>query len=212
MPPQQSAEPMGVPAPGLPVPYVTAWSGEELPHDVHFRYHPEAAGLRLTYRNPHPDDWRYGVLRARHLLHRGGRPEWTRVNTYRQWRCMDRLLCRVCAEPARDPATRRIWWLLASQDGGEAEKGYTNAPPTCRSCIPAAIGACPKLRAGAAVYTVGSCRLWAVLGDEFVLGGNGAELVGRNELVLLEEFRRLNRVLAKQLVVTIDDLRREDIP
>lgn len=192
----------------LRVPYVTAWSEEAVPHPLAFAYAAETGGLRLTYTDPHPSDWVYGVLRARHAHAPGrGRAEWKLVNTLRQWRCMKHHLCQVCGLPATDPETGRVWWVLT--DAGD---GYTNAPPTCRACIPEALESCPRLRTSAAVYTVADCEPFAVLGDVFQFGADGAVLVERGALVELEAYRRLTQVHAQQLVVRLHDLRPEAIP
>ncbi|MCC5574439.1 hypothetical protein IMZ11_02135 [Microtetraspora sp. AC03309] len=194
----------------LRVPYITAWSDEAVPQNLAFRYHVEAGGLRLTYTDPHDSDWVYGVLRARQGLSQRGRPEWRLVNTLRQWRCMEHSLCQVCGQTAVDER-ERIWWVLTDTDGTSMGDGYTNAPPTCCACIPEAIASCPRLRTSAAVYTAGGSAPFAVLAHEFAFGTGGAVLVERNVLIDLDEFRRLNGALAQQLVVTLSDLRREDL-
>jgi hypothetical protein len=58
-------------------------------------------------------------------------------------------LCQVCAQSVVDKETGRIWWLPAS-DGEECGDGFTNAPPTCKACIPEAITYCSHLRRHAA--------------------------------------------------------------
>jgi hypothetical protein len=115
--------------PTIRLPYVTAWSEEATPQNLVFRYHPEAGGLRLTYTDPQPHDWRYGVLRARQGLGQTGRPEWRLVNSLRQWRCIEHTLCQVCGQTAVDDR-ERIWWVLTDTDGTSVGDGYTNAPPT----------------------------------------------------------------------------------
>jgi hypothetical protein len=69
---------------------------------------------------------------------------------------MDKLLCQVCAEPARDPATGRIPWALPSTvfERTGPDSGRTNAPPTCWSCMPKALEECPMLREDFALYAV----------------------------------------------------------
>ena len=149
------------------VPYITAYSEELAPHPLAFVAYPEATdGVRLSYDDAVPQDWMYGVLWARQGLHRRGRPEWKVVNTLRQRRCMRLLLCQVCGESATDPVDSRISWVLADDPGDtSAGAGYTNAPPTCAQCIPEAIASCPRLRRGAAVYSVGSAQPYGIIGD-----------------------------------------------
>lgn len=191
---------------GLRVPYLTAWSDESMTPALEFVFHPEAGGLRLTYGDPISTDWRYGVLRARQGLTRGGRPQWKRVNTLRQWRCMEHRLCQVCGRSAIDPESGRIWWLVAEAPASRTQD-YVNGPPTCRACIPEAIATCPRLGQAAALFTVGDCEPYAVLASVFRAGSAGrAELVERNALVRLEEFRALPALLAQQLVVLLHDV------
>ncbi|MEU4695538.1 hypothetical protein [Nonomuraea dietziae] len=200
-------------APALRVPYITAWSGELITAPLMFAHHAEAGGPRLTYADPTLCDWQYGVLRARLGLQRGGRPEWKLVNTLRQWRCMEHWLCQVCGTSAIDPVTGRVSWLLDDDiDSTAPDQGYTNAPPTCRACIPEALASCPRLRRGAAAYTAADVEPFAVLGHVFrPTQGRGAEVVDRNVMVRLEEFDRLTRTLAHQLVVLLSGLERVPI-
>ncbi|WP_203980311.1 hypothetical protein [Planotetraspora silvatica] len=193
-------------------PYVIAWTGEAVQQSLTFRHHPEVGGLRLTYRDPHPEDWVYGVLRARHAIARGhGRPQFHRVHTLRQWRCMEYRLCQVCGRSAVDPDTGRTWWLLAA-DASSPGQGYTNAPPTCRDCIPRASTQCPQLHDTAAVYSAAACEPYAVLGTRFIAGvGGPVPLEEHTAQVPLDAFRALATVLAEQLVVRLAGLRREDL-
>ncbi|MGW4799355.1 hypothetical protein ACWEPC_43770 [Nonomuraea sp. NPDC004297] len=138
---------------GGPVPYVTAYEGEELAYQLVVEAHAEATGgVRLSYADATAQDWMFGVLWHRQGLSRGGRPLWRLVNGLRQRRCMLHLLCQVCGRSAVDGG--RIWWLLPGSpgvlDGGER---FTRAPPTCRPCIPAARAWCPRLGPGPRVYT-----------------------------------------------------------
>ncbi|WP_433516859.1 DUF6879 family protein [Nonomuraea sp. CA-143628] len=96
-------------------------------------------GLKLSYDAPRAGDWAYGVLRLRQNSKRSGRPDFNTVNTRRQWRCMAKRLCQVCTRSAVDPDTGWISWLLSSEGGGHERDGFTNAPPTCKACIPEAI-------------------------------------------------------------------------
>ncbi|GAA3209722.1 hypothetical protein GCM10020216_013100 [Nonomuraea helvata] len=142
-------------------PYVIGWTGEAETHRL--VWVPAAGGMRLSYADPHRGDYTQGVLRLRQKQTRAGRPDFTTVNTRRQWRCMAKGLCQVCARSAVDAETGRIWWLLSSDYGGAGD-GYTNAPPTCRACIPEAIAQCSHLRRHAAVFTVGGCVPFGVRG------------------------------------------------
>ncbi len=190
------------------VPYITAWSGEFMEHPLGFAWADEAAGLRLAYSDPQPQDWMFGVLWARQGLAACGRPEWKLVNTFRQRRCMLHRLCQVCGASAVDQLTGRTWWVLADEPHESSETaGYTNAPPTCLPCIPGALTACPRLRRGAAVYTVGDIEPYGVVADLFTPTRAGEAIhVQRSVTVTFEEFRRLEKALAKQLLVVLDDV------
>jgi hypothetical protein len=190
----------------LRVPYITAYSEEMTPHPLEFAAHRGATdGMRLSYADSVPQDWQLGVLWARQGLHRQGRPEWKIVNTLRQRRCMLRLLCQVCGLSADDDG--RTFWVLADDPGDTSTgAGYTNAPPTCRTCIPEAISACPRLRRGAAVYTVGGAEPYGVLADILRPDGRRPVEVERNIAIPLDSFHRLEYALAKQLLVVLDDL------
>lgn len=193
-------------------PYVISREGEAVLHEVHFEVSPEAGGLRLTFPDPDPRDWDLGVLRAR-AGRREGRANFKRMNPRRQWRCMQDLLCQNCGGPAQDPATGRIWWLLANESGDDAEKGWASAPPICRACIYPALAICPHLRKHAALYTVGDAQPFAVLAHIFAPTGDlSARLVEPNAMVGLEEYRKLTRALALELRVMLWDLVRAPIP
>ncbi|MFD1546797.1 hypothetical protein [Nonomuraea guangzhouensis] len=191
------------------VPYITAYSNEMVPHPLTFIAHPESTdGLRLSYADPIPQDWQLGVLWARQGLHRRGRPEWKIVNTVRQRRCLLRLLCQVCGLSAANPLDGRTYWVLADDPGDTStDAGYTNAPPTCASCIPVAIATCPRLRRGARAYTVGGAEPYGVLADVLRPSGRRPVERERNTAIPLDSFHRLEYALAKQLLLVLDDLR-----
>ncbi|MEV4890565.1 hypothetical protein AB0K48_14345 [Nonomuraea sp. NPDC055795] len=194
--------------PDVRVPYITAYDEEfaERP----FTLIPDACatdGWRLGFVGAARQDWLFGVLWHRPGLHRGGRPEWKMVNTLRQRRCMLRLLCQVCGGPARDAPTGRVSWLLAdSSVTGSAGKPFTNAPPTCRACIPGALATCPRLRRAARVYTVRAAEPYGVVGDAVRPSPRGLMKVEWDLHVPLDAFHRLEYTFAKQLLVTLEDL------
>lgn len=195
------------------VPYVISREGEAVRHDnLRFVYHPEAGGPRLTYRMSDPRDWDLGVLRAR-VGKREGRPNYQRMNPRHQWRCMLEHLCQNCGQSAVDPATGRVWWLLASESGDDADAGWASAPPICRECIYPAVSICPHLRKHAALYSVGGSEPFAVLAHLFRPASDmSAILVQRNVMVDLEAFDTLFYALALELRVALWDLQRAPIP
>lgn len=144
------------------VPYVIAYSNELV--DDRIWFDRVGGRLRLAYQPPREGDW-YGtagslqyascILRARVRDLRDQPPEvrgherMRRLNTGRQWRCMDELWCQVCGRPASDPDTGRTPWLLVSTvfEATGTDAGRTNAPPCCWDCIPKALKECRMLRA-----------------------------------------------------------------
>lgn len=195
------------------VPYVIALEGEAVRHDsLRFEHHPEASLPRLTYDQPDPREWEFGVLRAR-MGPRRGKPNFKAMNVHRQWRCMRDQLCQNCGQPAIDPETGRIWWLLASENGDDAEQGIASAPPLCRTCVHPALATCPHLRKHAALYSVGSSEPYAVLAHIFRPAPDmSASLMERKLVLKLDMFAALHFALALELRVLLTDLQRAPIP
>ncbi|MER7362183.1 hypothetical protein [Nonomuraea wenchangensis] len=155
---------------------MTAFEGEALSYQVALVADAEATdGVRLSYTDATAHDWMFGVLWHRQGLSRAGRPLWKLVNTARQRRCMLRLLCQVCGRSALDGG--RIWWLLPEPPGVTAGgRPFTHAPPTCRSCIPAARMWCPRLGSESYVYTVAAVSRmgWWLMCTDLPPGGRWA--------------------------------------
>jgi hypothetical protein len=191
----------------LRVPYVTAHDGEDILYHLALAPHREATdGQRLSYIDAVPTDWMFGVLWHRHGVSRAGAPEWKRVNTIRQRRCMRHLLCQVCGQSAVDDAGR-IWWVMAEEPGlTAAGEPFTNAPPTCPTCIPEARMLCPRLRKTAQVYTASSAEPYGVVADVHRPVGRRLLVVEQTAELPLDAFHRLEYALAKQLLVTLDGL------
>ncbi|GAA3154493.1 hypothetical protein GCM10010486_20740 [Nonomuraea roseoviolacea subsp. carminata] len=187
---------------GFRYPYVIGWSGEVQQHALVWR--PHRGGEKLAYASSRPSDYAHGVLRLRQGYKMTGRPDFKTVNTRRQWRCMDKRLCQVCAGSAVDQETGRIWWLLSSS-GEETGDGFTNAPPTCRACIPAAISQCSHLRQNAAVFTVGAYYPYAVRGDVFLPYLPPVVPFERNALVRFDGYD-ITHCVARELVVRLHDV------
>lgn len=194
------------------VPYITAFSGEDVTYQLAIAPALEATnGFRLSYSDPTESDWLFGVLWHRHGMSRAGRPEWKLVNTPRQRRCMLRLLCQVCGQPATQDG--RIWWVMAEPPPmSGAGHPFTNAPPTCRSCIPASRQLCPRLRRSAHVYTAATAVPYGVVADTYKPAGRGLVSVGGSVELPLEAFRELEYALAKQLIVALDGLQQAHLP
>ncbi len=186
------------------VPFVIGYTGDVVRQSLKFVPRPD--GWKLSYDAPRAGDWAHGVLRLRQNSKRSGRPDFKTVNTRRQWRCMTKRLCQVCARSAVDPDTGRISWLLSSEEGNQARDGFTNAPPTCKACIPEAITYCPHLRHNALVVTVGDCIPYGVRADLFLPLLPTVVPYERNAVILLSDPDR-ELALARELLVRLTDVR-----
>ncbi|MER5651219.1 hypothetical protein [Streptosporangium sp. NPDC002524] len=194
----------------LRVPYVIAHAAEIAPQPLTFVRRP-LGGLRLAYNNERRGDRVKGVLRVRVLNNQRGAPQWRKLNTLRQWRCMEKLLCQVCGQAATDPTTGRIPWITTDSAFRELPEdptgGLTSAPPTCWACIPEALATCPQLHISQAVGTVARAEPAAVLADMFTPGPSRRALhTGEHNVeISLGEDTLLTHALATQLIVQIHD-------
>ena len=199
-----------IPTAGFRVPYVVGFTGEgEQRH--HLMWTSSLSGLRLGYAPfSRRGDYSNGVLRLRQHQNRTGRPDFKTVNTRRQWACMERLQCQICARSAVDPYTGRIWWLLSALNDESFGGVYTNAPPTCLACIPEAISYCPHLRRNAAIFTVGACTPFGVRADVFEPLLPLITPVARNAIVTFND-DHLPHAVARELLVLLHDVRPAEV-
>ncbi|MGW4047803.1 hypothetical protein [Streptomyces sp. NPDC004721] len=148
---------------GHPVPYVAAWSSEIVPLP---RVCAAPAGLGLVGHARDVD----GVLWKPIGIRQGvGRPEYGTVHGPRQRRCMRRLLCQVCGQPA-DRDGQGVLWLL---EDGRGERGWpegqvTTHPPVCRPCAGVAARLCPHLQGKVVAVRVARPVVDAVYGQRYV--------------------------------------------
>ncbi|WP_147268149.1 hypothetical protein [Spongiactinospora rosea] len=205
------------------VPYTIAYANELVTDPIGFV--PYAGRMRLAYLPSRPDDWvdPYagrlgsvgGILRARiHDLRdrpdRRGPAQMRKLNTLRQWRSMDRLLCQVCGDTATDPHSGLIPWAVTSTvfERTGPDSGRTNAPPTCWSCIPKAVAECPMLRRDSALFTVTTVRPAGVLADLYRPGvAHEPKPAGHNVFVAWDDFRYHRCALAVAQVVELHGMR-----
>jgi hypothetical protein len=87
-----------------------------------------------------------------------------------------------------------------------AGDGCTNAPPTCRACVPDAISRCSHLRRDAAVFTVGTCLPYGVRADVFVPRVPPLVPVERNAVVRFDD-REIRHCVARELLMRLHDVR-----
>lgn len=154
---------------GLPVPWVTRWSGE-VPTDPD-KIYPQISEsyARIAYRDEIPSDRdEHGVLWIREGLTRTGEPVFKAVHSRRQRACWTRRRCQVCGQPF--PAGQPLTWIEAVSDGStivnSAEPFVTTAAPTCRACATVAAKMCPHLRGGKIeLLEIRRFRPWGVYGD-----------------------------------------------
>ncbi|MFW6691550.1 hypothetical protein [Streptomyces sp. MAR4 CNX-425] len=134
-----------------PVPYVTAWTGENRPADpVVIR---TARGIAYPHEHPHDRDT-MGVLWSRRPLRPGiGRPRFGHVHPQRQRRAMLQLLCQVCGLPSYEDELGTLWLLEDHRADvpGWPEGAVTVHPPVCVRCAAKSPQWCPHLRGTGAV-------------------------------------------------------------
>ncbi|MHC5902491.1 hypothetical protein ACVNF4_01000 [Streptomyces sp. S6] len=153
------------------VPYITCRAGEEPVEHKELRGSWGADGRpRLGYRSELPGDRDLqDVLWARCSQRRGsdglpvGEPRWRDVHPVRQRECMQRLLCQVCAQPAR--TAQGFIFLLAPDELRPHQTNLLTAqPPVCRRHARTAATLCPYLREEPTVLLVPTPRIHGVVG------------------------------------------------
>lgn len=206
------------------VPYTIAYANELVEDPIGFE--PYVGHLRLAYQPSRAGDWVRGpgrgrvnsayILRARvrDLLNdpdKRGSERMRKLNTRRQWRCMDKLLCQVCGGPATDQKTGRIPWLLAKTvfDPTGDDRGRTNAPPVCWDHVAVALEECPMLATDPILCTVTSVKSAGVLADVYAPGIAGRPvLTDHNAFVGWDWHMFHPRALAVAQVVELFDMKR----
>ncbi|WP_433366884.1 hypothetical protein [Streptosporangium sp. CA-115845] len=197
----------GAAATRLRKPYITPYAEETLDLPLTFEW---ADGVhRLTYRDALLGERMFGALWARCGTAQEGRILWPMVHTLRQRRCMLNRLCRVCGEPATDPDTGRITWIMPFAAPGALRSTMSTAnPPICKAHLGEALATCPHLRVGAPVVcTVSDYFPIGVLANLYGEAGHGRVVETHHQRHIgLDEFNRLHRALATQLIVQVHDL------
>jgi hypothetical protein len=167
---------------GSVVPYVGAWSGEELlPAQV---VHRRGGGIGYADETSVDRD-EHGVLWTRMASRIGaGRPLFTKLHPLRQRRAMRRLLCQLCALPA-DCTQDGLLWLISRDGLGEAElEGVVTAqPPLCLHCAHVSATTCPALRRGYLAVRAHT-QLCGVTGVRFQPGRSTPTVVADDEEVI----------------------------
>lgn len=164
---------------GMPVPFITCWD-----HEVQGARTGGGRGgaptrltgivgssvMRVSYQDevPHDRD-RHGVLWQRYPLALGkGHPHFARVHPARQRRCMDRMLCQVCGNPANVTDQGTMFLVTYRDAQGIREQGQrgvrTSNPPVCQRCADLARSLCPNLLKGNALISAATVTDWGVYG------------------------------------------------
>jgi hypothetical protein len=148
------------------VPYITAWSSEDLPTRAQVIARPLTGIGYLDETSEDRDE--HGILWRRVQSSPGvGRPEFGNIHTARQRRAMHHLLCQICGGPA-DQAAEGTLWLLKDHRGDWPDwphgMGVTE-PPICLPCAQAASNTCPALRReGHVALRVTGCPISGITG------------------------------------------------
>lgn len=167
--PQWRPEPDGK---SHPVPWVTAWSGQESKEKPQVVQRPGGRPA-WTYRDPLEFRDTHRVLWQREGANRVGRPLFKVVSTYRQRTCMLRAKCQVCGDDiASKTLSSSIPWLVDETEWKtfvEARESQspvlTVTTPVCPDCIPLATRLCPNLvRTGWRLLRVDRYEIWGVWG------------------------------------------------
>ncbi|MER6504680.1 hypothetical protein ABT218_36565 [Streptomyces sp. NPDC001455] len=159
----------GVPSPlsARHVPYIALTAGEtSVRRDL-----VSGADGWITYRNPGPFD-RYpqiDVLLARYEGTPRGPVDGNRLSPYRQFHCMERLVCQGCGRrsAARSHGNGVLWVLPKALETGEPAPlaGPSDMPPSCARC---AVHWCPVLaERGRLLCWVGEAEVTGVYADVY---------------------------------------------
>ncbi|MFJ2604728.1 hypothetical protein ACIO13_07005 [Streptomyces sp. NPDC087425] len=195
---------------GVPVPFLTAWSGEDPPPQaLTVRHGRQVSGLGFRDEDPAVDR-QLNVLWMRMPAVPGvGEPRWDTVHALRQRQTMTRSRCQVCGGGVLDArADQRLLFLFgASADRhpiGDGER--TSSPPLHATCAQLAVQHCPFLRRGWVAALVGYTVDWGVAGtvyDPETL----TPLTGRvDEVRYFSDPVALRWVLAARLIVTLHEI------
>lgn len=146
-----------------PVPWVTRWTNEV--NQTKLQVSITRDGLTLSYADGNEDRDAFGVLWKREGITRGGTPQFSEINTYRQRAAMNKCLCQVCGKKIQE---RPIRWLMSRASLHHLEDGtaLTISAPTCSPCIPLAVELCPHLKTSdPVILRVLEYEKWGVYGE-----------------------------------------------
>ncbi|MGW5052443.1 hypothetical protein [Actinokineospora sp. NPDC004072] len=196
--------PLDVGAGRLLVPYIAAWTGEEIGQPDIVEH---ASGQGIAYRDEKPVDRDHrGILWDRFVTGPGqGKPRYAVIHPARQRHAMRKLLCQVCARPA-DTTDDGVLWLLPAdveQWPGWPNGSTVSEPPICRACVLVSVRHCPALRRSHRLVRVGRFPLHGVSGLLYRAGGRGPVAVGQATVGFGDPAVRWT--LAEKLTRELDD-------
>ncbi|MCZ0207881.1 hypothetical protein OZK63_20940 [Streptomyces sp. UMAF16] len=199
---------------GIPVPFITAWSKEQIPAQELVKVHRSSGTTVLGLRGETDLERQFGVSWMRMPATRGGQPQHGLVHALRQRQAMSRLLCQLCGGPT--VGTRKDEWTLflaASADGHPLLSGErTESPPVHAVCARLSVEHCPPLRTrGWTAALVRRTPVWGVAGHVYDpltlqrLPGAPQHRDGMHRIPFTDS-RRIRWTLAARLVITLGDV------
>lgn len=199
---------------GVPVPYVTRWTGEVYDLSlIHLYFRDE---LIVCYSDPslntfgmraglRADRDEMGILWYKEAPGRAGwgDPVFRDVHCGRQRECMIDKVCQVCGAPFGDTTVTFLTTRVPAR--GKGGPLVTSRAPACRRCIDVTLANCPpQMRKPRSIIHARSYRPDSVIAD--VLPGDPQVRNPQTTRVDLElDDERLLRAVAKQMYVCITD-------
>jgi len=206
---------------GTPVPYITCWEQEVQAaingaggkgSQIRFQQlMVPGAPVTASYVDETPADRdAFGALWQRYPLAMGkGAPHFAKVHPARQRRCMTKMLCQVCGNPAN--FNEQGWqWLVTHEDAARLAAGgdprvRTANPPVCNRCCDLARELCPHLLKGNALVRTPGFVPWGVYGIVAdPAGASPGHTVPYGD-------PRIHRTLAGQMLVTLQKVQVVDL-
>lgn len=160
------------------IPFVASRSTEVGPLESDLAIEVTPKEIRIAYRMPtRVDRDAHGNLWARMTEVPGSsRVQYDSMHSERQRKCMEEMLCQVCAEPAdRD----KQGWLFFDWQREESpptwpEKSITAMPPLCVPCARLSAQLCPFLRGTEyVVLRARKANLYGVAGTVYTVDKDG---------------------------------------
>ncbi|GAA2222066.1 hypothetical protein [Streptomyces nogalater] len=198
---------------GVPVPFITAWSQEQVPPQELLRVH-HSGTTSLGLRGETDVERQFGVSWMRMPVTRGGRPQHGRVHALRQRQAMSRMLCQLCGGPT--VGARKDEWTLflaAGADGHPLLNGErTESPPVHAVCARLSVQHCPPLHhrgwTAALVRRTPVRGVAGLLYDPRTLERLPDAPQHRDGMhrVPFTDTRRIRWTLAARLVITLEDV------